>query len=111
MTGGGDLPNSKWLRKHYLPLIKKDYDEEIKETLKGRKINILCDETTNKIGEAAFLVLFEILPDDKNPEPCLIVAGVKILSACTGAETSKALLQVWLYISTHLRCIAPLQIK
>jgi len=92
--GGGDLPKSKWLRKHYLPLIKKDYDEEIKEYLKGKKINILCDETTNKNGEAAFLVLFQILPDDMNTVPSIIVAGVKILSACTGDETSKALLQV-----------------
>ncbi|KAK3918165.1 CGG triplet repeat-binding protein 1 [Frankliniella fusca] len=92
--GGGDLPNSKWLRQHYLPLIKKDYDEEIKKGLQNKKIAILCDETTNRKGEAAFIVLFQILPDDENTDPNLIVAGVKILNNCNGDETSKALLQV-----------------
>ncbi|XP_034253658.1 CGG triplet repeat-binding protein 1-like [Thrips palmi] len=53
MPGSGDLPGSAWLRSHYLPKIKADYDEELKETLKGRKVVVLTDETTNRKGDPA----------------------------------------------------------
>lgn len=94
LTGGGDLPDSKYLREHYVSLIKKDYDENLKEFLEDKKLIVLCDETTNTKGEAAFLVLFKILPTLDNVDPFLVVAGVKILTAVNGDETSKAILQV-----------------
>lgn len=94
LTGSGDLPSAAWLRSHYLPIIKKDYDEELKKSLQGRKIAVLTDETTNRKGEAALIILFLVLPDTENPDPLLIVAAVKILMATTGDETSKAILHV-----------------
>lgn len=60
----------------------------------GKKIAVLCDETINRKGKAAFIILFKILPTDDNPELLLVVTAVKILSACTRDQTSKAILMV-----------------
>lgn len=88
------MPKSQWLRDHWLPKIKAEYDAEMKGLLKGRKIAVLTDETTNVKREAALIILYLLLPDEAHPEPMLVVAGVKILADCTGDLTSKALLQV-----------------
>ncbi|KAK3929770.1 Regulator of nonsense transcripts 1-like protein [Frankliniella fusca] len=55
MPGSGDLPTARWLREKYEPLIKTEYDEKMKELSKGRNIAVLCDETTNRKGEAVFI--------------------------------------------------------
>lgn len=88
------MPTVKVLRKRYIPLIKKEYDEKLKEYLKDRKLIVLCNETTNKKGEAAFIILFKVLPSKENVEPVIVVGGVKILQATNGDETAKTILKV-----------------
>lgn len=92
--GGGDLPSARTLRDKYVPMIKKEFDETLKAKLKGRKIAVLCDETTNRKGEAAFVTLFKVLPSTEETECFLMVASVKILSAANADQTSKAIIQV-----------------
>ncbi|KAE8739559.1 hypothetical protein FOCC_FOCC014942 [Frankliniella occidentalis] len=93
VPGSGDLPNAQQLREKYIPLLKDDYDDILKSKLKGNKIIVLCDETTNRLGQAVFLVLFKILPSKENPTPNLFVASVKILQNTNADECSKAFLQ------------------
>lgn len=93
ISGGNDLPNVKWLRQHYLPQIKKDYDENMKANIQGKKIVVQCDEATNRKGEAVFVNLFKILPNDTSSEVKLLVSSVKNLSICNGDQCSKTILQ------------------
>ncbi|KAJ1519192.1 hypothetical protein ONE63_011202 [Megalurothrips usitatus] len=94
IPGGGDLPSARTLRDKYVPLLKKEFDEKLEAKLKGRKIAVLCNETTNRKGEAAFVTIFEVLPSAEETECFLMVASVKILSAANADTTSKAIIQV-----------------
>lgn len=88
------MPGIKTIREKYIPLIEEDYNQNLKEYLKDKKLIVLCDETTNRKGEAAFIILFKILPSKANVEPVIVVAGVKILEAANGDQTSKTILRV-----------------
>lgn len=55
-VGSGDLPLADQLRKEYLPRISRT-SEAIKESLNGKKVAIMCDETTDRRRRAIFAVL------------------------------------------------------
>lgn len=93
------MPGARYLRKMYIPLLKKEYDLKLKEKLKGRKIAVLCDETTNRQGQAVFLTLFKLLPSEEEPLPSIFVASVKILENVNGDQCSKAILKVCVFYS------------
>lgn len=83
----------------------------------GKKITILCDETINRKGKAAFIILFKILPTDDNPELLLVVTAVKILSACTRDQTSNTyddyfeVQCVLLYLNFYFRLFSKILLK
>lgn len=94
LLGSGDIPDAQTLREKYLPLLKEEYDEELKSKLRGRKVVVLSDETTNRKGEAVLLTLFKTLPSKDDPECHLFVASVKVLPTTNADECSKVILQV-----------------
>lgn len=96
------MPAARYLRKKYLPLIKGEYDANLKAKLVGKKIVVMSDETTNRKGEAALVTLFKIMPSEEDLEPMIVVASVKVLETCTGDQTSKAILQVFIVYSSVL---------
>lgn len=75
-------------------MLKTDYDEKMKKLITGRNIAVLCDETTNRKEEAAFITLFKVLPTESCEDPLLFVASVKVLSACNADMTCKAIMEV-----------------
>lgn len=94
LLGGGDLPSVRTLRDKYVPIIKKDYDAAIAAKLRDRRYTVLCDETTNRKGEAVLVTLLKALPTATDPEPFLVVGSVKVLIACNADQCSKAIIQV-----------------
>ncbi|XP_034243977.1 uncharacterized protein LOC117646833 [Thrips palmi] len=107
VPGSGDLPSAQQLRDKYVPLLKEEYDDYLKDKVKGKKIVVLCDETTNRRGQAVFLTLFKVLPSKENPTSQLFVASVKILENANADECSKAILQtVQHYEVAHLNIVA-----
>ena len=62
-----------------MPEIKEAHDKYIKAMLKGKDITIMCDERTNRKGEAVFITMFKILPSESNAEHILIIPSMNIL--------------------------------
>ncbi|KAK3926560.1 CGG triplet repeat-binding protein 1, partial [Frankliniella fusca] len=93
VKGGGDIVSSYWMREKYLPEIKAAYDADIKTMLKEKDIIVMCDESTNRKGEAVFITCFKILPTITNSSPLLVIASVDVLTACNGDTTSKSIIK------------------
>ncbi|CAH0552502.1 unnamed protein product [Brassicogethes aeneus] len=89
----GDLPNAQQLREKYVPLLKEEYDVFLRSTLKGKKIVVMCDDTTNRKGEAIFLILFKVLPSAGDVDSQIFVASVNILETVNADQCSKTILQ------------------
>lgn len=100
IKGAGNLPSVKWIRKKIVPKIKAEEEKSWKE-LVDQNIEVKCDETTDRRGEAIFLTLFKILPKNSASPPKLMVASVTELSAVNNLTTSQAILQVRLNISNY----------
>jgi len=66
----------------------------VKKAVNNRSIVVQCDETTDRKGQAVFIIIFKILPNDDTTECKLLVAAVTVLDACTGELCSKAVIQV-----------------
>lgn len=82
------------MRQRYLPKIKAEYDQDIKAMLKDKDIAIMCDETTNRKGEAVFIIMFKILPCEANAEPVIVIPAVDVLETCDGDTTCNAIIKV-----------------
>jgi len=74
--------------------VREEYDEKIRQLIKDKHITILCDETTNRKGEAVFLTMYKILPSEDNIEPILVVASVDVLPVCNADQCCKAVMEV-----------------
>lgn len=91
---GGSIASVKWLRENYVPKIKFNYEEATKNVLKGKQVVVMCDESTNRKGEAVFLVIFKILPSQENLEPLMVIAAAEILETCSGDTCCKSIMKV-----------------
>jgi hypothetical protein len=58
VKGAGDLPTSSHLRRDYVPRVGEAVKKEIKDKLAGKPVVIFCDETTDRMGNCVFAVLF-----------------------------------------------------
>ncbi|XP_034232068.1 uncharacterized protein LOC117640011 [Thrips palmi] len=104
IPGGGDLPSVRTLRDKYVPILKAEYDDTIRKKL---ELAVLCDETTNRKGEAVLVTLLKCLPSETEPEPFIVVGSVKILSACNADQVSKAIIQTLQhYLIAHENVVA-----
>ncbi|XP_026290182.2 uncharacterized protein LOC113214890 [Frankliniella occidentalis] len=107
IPGGGDLPCVRTLRDKYVPILKADYDATITAKLQGRQYVVLCDETTNRKGEAVLVTLLKCLPSTSDPDPFLVVGSVKVLTACNADQCCKAIIQTLLQFDlAHENCAA-----
>lgn len=91
---GGSIASTKWLRENYVPQIKSNYEKAIKNVMKGKQIVVMCDESTNRKGEAVFLVIFKILPSQENSESLMLIAAAEILETCSGDTCCKTVIKV-----------------
>lgn len=53
-----------------------------------------CDETKDKKGQAVFITIFKILPNELSAEAKLFVGGLTILSVCNAQQCSQAIVKV-----------------
>lgn len=74
--------------------MKDEFEEKLKETVKDKPVIIHCDETTDRKGQAVFITLFKILPNEFCAESKLVVAGVTVLSTCNAQQCSQAIMKV-----------------
>lgn len=77
-----------------MPEIKEEFDQNITGMLKDKDVVVMCDETTNRKGDAVFITAFKILPTEANADPILVVPSVEVLTTCSGDTTSKAIIKV-----------------
>lgn len=57
--------------------------------LNGKVVDILCDETTDKLGRCVFIIIFHV----SDSEEKLFVASVTYLDACNATTCSRAVLE------------------
>lgn len=75
-------------------MIKEEQDRKLKEAFKDKPLIVHVDETTDRKGQAVFITLFRILPNQSCVTPKLLVAGVTTLTSCNAQQTAQAILQV-----------------
>lgn len=93
VTGAGDLPKSEWLRQNYVPKAQEEYEAKVKEAVKNENLVIHCDETTDRKGQAVFVMILKTLPKDSSC-PRLFVVGCKVLQNANSQECSQALVKM-----------------
>lgn len=82
------------MRKKYLPLLHQEKEESTSEKLKNQQVILHCDETTDRMGRAVFIVLFRTLPKGSSETPKLLVGGVVMLQNANSQECSQAIVEV-----------------
>lgn len=88
--GAGDLPQANTCRKNYIPVVRAEHEEKVKAAVREKKVVIHCDETTNRKGEAVFIILFRVLPAETLSSN-LYVASVSILQNADSQECCQAI--------------------
>lgn len=88
VEGAGDMPKAEALRQNYVPLVHEEQVEQIKQCLRGKKVAVFCDETTDKKGQCVFIVLFKTITDAKEQD--LVIGSVSVLQSATATECSRA---------------------
>lgn len=87
----GDLPGASWCRQNYIPLLKRQKEDQNKLALDGKKIVVLCDETTDAGGRCVFNVLFKVLDSSSTLDSVILAASV-VLDAANGQNCANAIL-------------------
>jgi hypothetical protein len=89
VKGSGDLPSASRLRQHYIPLIGAKKESSIRDLIKGKRVVIMCDETTDKGGRCVFNILLRTL--DPSSQQTTSLAASVILDAANGNNCANAI--------------------
>lgn len=86
------MPKATTLSRSVAPRICQEEETRIAQTVKDKKVVILCEETTDKRGQCILVVLLKVLTASE--QQTFLVGGVKELRNANATECSRAVIEV-----------------